>query len=80
MIGYIEFKDKYRNNSTYKFLNNFIKKWKRKKENSFDEINTNISLNKNISNEENKKEYFTEGLLTTFRYITVIIIKIIKYH
>ena len=37
-------------------------------ENSFDEINTNISPNKNISNEENKKEDFTEGLLTTNRY------------
>ena len=26
VIGYNEYKDKYRNNSTYKFLNNFIKK------------------------------------------------------
>ena len=37
-------------------------------EDSFDEINTNISQNKNISNEENKKEYLTEGLITTSRY------------
>ena len=69
IIGYTEFKDKYKNNSAYKFLNNFIKKNKNEKmENSFDEINTNISPNKNISNEENKKEDFTEGLLTTNRY------------
>ena len=57
VIGYNEYKDKYRNNSTYKFLNNFIKKNENEKmEDSFDEINTNISKNKNISNEENKKE------------------------
>ena len=69
MIGYTEFKDKYKNNSAYKFLNNFIKKNKNEKmENSFDEINTNISPNKNISNEENIKEDFTEGLITTSRY------------
>ena len=37
-------------------------------ENSFDEINSNILPNKNISNEENKKEDFTEGLITTSCY------------
>ena len=69
IIGFTEFKDKYKNNSAYKFLNNFIKKNKNEKmENSFDEINTNISPNKNISNEENIKEDFTEGLITTSRY------------
>ena len=46
----MEFKDKYRNNLAYEFLNNFIKKIKMKKmENSFDEININILPNKNIS-------------------------------
>ena len=39
-----------------------------KMENSFDDINTNKSPNKNISNEENKKEDFTEGLITTNRF------------
>ena len=69
IIGYTEFKDKYKNNSAYKFLNNFIKKNKNEKmENSFDDINTNKSPNKNISNEENKKEDFTEGLITTNRF------------
>ena len=72
MIGYNEYKDKYRNNSTYKFLNNFIKKnnTNEKMENSLDEINTNILPNKNISNEENKKEDFTEreGLITLSCY------------
>ena len=37
-------------------------------ENSFDEINSNILPNKNISKEENKKEDFTEGLITTSCY------------
>ena len=69
IIGYTEFKDKYKNNSAYKFLNSFMKKNKNEKmENSFDDINTNKSPNKNISNEENKKEDFTEGLITTNRF------------
>ena len=77
IIGYTEYKDKYKNNPAYKFLNNFRKKNKNEKgENSqFEEINTNISQNKNImneiikSNEENSlKEDFTEGLITSSRY------------
>ena len=69
IIGYTEFKDKYKNNSAYKFLNSFMKKNKNEKmENSFDDINTNKSPNKNISNEENKKEDFTEGLITKSSY------------
>ena len=67
IIGHTEFKDKYKNNSKYKFLNDFIKK-SEKMEDLFDEINPNISLNKNISNEENKKEDFTEGLITKSSY------------
>ena len=69
IIGYTEFKDKCKNNSAYKFLGNFRKKNKNEKmENSFDEINTNISQNKNILNEENKNEDFTEGLITKSSY------------
>ena len=34
----------------------------------FEKKNTNISQNKNISNEENKKEDFTEGLITKSSY------------
>ena len=77
IIGYTEYKDKYKNNSAYKFLNNFRKKNKNEKvENTqFEEINTNISQNINIKNEIIKanednviKEDFTEGLITTSRY------------